>query len=411
MKQQEPVPLLAIDIGSSSIKAMCARRTTDGLVYVVGCEQSSCSPDEISQGVIIKPFQIGAKVMECVVRLAKRCKVREVWTQAFVCLGGKSMQINSVSVKREAHKRHTNITQELLDEMDSEVVTKIENNLNNAVPVSVVGYYPVQYIVDGDVQDEPPTEEQTYSRIQIDYIVFVGIKELRKKVFSALNQARLNIETYFARPDVLFSILTTPEECERGCAIIDMGCQTTTLTIYKGNMFTFTYTLPKGGDDITQMLSDEHLPFVVAEQVKVQYGSCEYGKEVTLQIALSDGTACITTTQITDIIRGVIDDLFTTLFTKSGDMLQGVSKIYLTGGGALLKGLRGYLQEKITVPILCGSHAVWLDGARTQNEYCSPEYASLIGTLKIAFDYAAEHTSKKRGGLMTNIIDLFTQSD
>lgn len=410
MKQQKPIPLLAIDVGSSAVRAMCASRTTDGLINVVAYEYRSCSTDEICQGIVLKPLSIGAKIVDCVSCLVGKCKVPQL-DHTFVCLGGKSMQIRSTSVKRTAPHRHTPIDQELLDEMDAEVVTKIETNPQNSTVVSVVGYYPIQYIINGDAQDEPPTFDQTYSRIEVNYVVFVGLQDLKKKTFSSLQQARLEVTSYFSRPDVLFTVLVSPEESQRGCAVIDMGCQTTTLTIYKGNTFTYTHTFPKGGDAITEMLSDDHLPFSVSEQVKTQFGSCTCERDGTLQIKLSTGTACITISTITDIVRDVIDEIFDELFSKASDSFQGVSKIYLTGGGALLKGVLEYVQTKIPIPIEYGSHARWLNGNSNQDPYCSPLYASLIGTLVMGFDYMDTHMAKKKSGLMTNLIDLFTQPD
>ena len=69
---------------------------------------------------------------------------------------------------------------------------------------------------------------------------------------------------------------------------------------------------------------------------------------------------------------------------------QGIEVLYVTGGGAMLKGIVGYVQSMTSVKVMGGSHASWLT-PDTPDEYCMPQYASLVGTLLLGAEYRKSH--------------------
>ena len=413
MKENTTLPLLAIDIGSSSVKAMVAERVDNDTLCVLGYEESKRVID-VQQGVVLKPSYVSMYIKEMVEKLTQKLRLDKGFQNVFVCLGGKKMEIKNISTKREFTKP-TVIRQALLDEMDKEVIKNLENNLKNPSPVAVLGVYPSKYIIDDREQTYPPTKKQMCnSIIRVMYNVFVGGRDLKYKIQESIQQANLEIESFFARPDALFTVLAN-EDKEDGCAILDMGAQTTTLTVFKNDEFTYTKTFLQGGDDITKEFMKYDIPFATAESLKMQYASCKMQKKVTYQVPTNkeNQVVRISSDELNDITRSKIDDLFDSIFSEASQPLEDIKKIYVTGGGALLNGLIDYVDQKTDIKILRGSHACWLDAARSQDKYCLPKYASLIGTLAIAFDYHKEHqteSKKKFGGKVMNFLDELFES-
>ena len=92
--------------------------------------------------------------------------------------------------------------------------------------------------------------------------------------------------------------------------------------------------------------------------------------------------------------------------------------LYLTGGGSMLQGLVEYIQSKTSLKVMYGSHAPWLT-PDTPDEYCMPQYASLVGTLLLAAEYSETHPPVKKYSKNKPIIDrikdktleLFSQTE
>ena len=397
MKEIDPLPpLLAIDIGSSSVKAMVARRVDNNTLFVLGYEESKRDV-EVHQGVVTKPYYIGMTVREIIEKLVLKLQLKDNFKSVFVCLGGKTMKVENVPAQREFTKPKI-IEQSVLDEMEKEVVDKVEKNIKNTTAVAVLGVYPAKYILDDHEQTYPPTERQVCQRIYTIYNAFVGMRDLKYKVKDSLMQANLEIKNYFARPDALCTVLTDDDK-EDGFAIVDMGAQTTTLTVFKDGEFVYSKTFLYGGDNITKAIMKYEIPFSTAEALKMQYASCRMKKKVSYQVPTQNMPVLISSDELTAITREKIDELFDTMFKEASQPLEDVKKIYLTGGGALLNGLIEYVARKTRVAILRGTHARWLDAARSQDKYCMPKYAALIGTLVMAFDYQEEHKTMKPKGI------------
>ena len=103
---------------------------------------------------------------------------------------------------------------------------------------------PESYILDGVEQIETPSPHQRAAKIKVKYSVFVGKKELEQKVDESFERTSKIIEHKYARPDALLCALATENDLRDGCAILDMGAQTTTLTIFKGNRYLYNSVIP-----------------------------------------------------------------------------------------------------------------------------------------------------------------------
>lgn len=408
-KQQivQSVPLVAIDLGSHCVRAMAAEMTENGQLRVLGVESSNKFPC-VEKGIICNTSNSGYTINEVLKFLANRIHVESL-PSAFACVGGRTMQVVSVFSRRD-QVRKRDVSRILLDEMELECRNKIENRNPDVAVLDLVPYF---YKLDGVEQDNEPSPEQSAALIEAHFIAFVGKKELKQKVDDSFNRSGKRMECMYVRPDALLNALTTDEDTERGCVIIDMGAQTTTMTVYKGNQYLYNKVVPLGGYDITRDVEQIGISIAYAEQLK-----CKYGYAAAEQVEknhrfrlpapeLPQAEVAITAVELASIIENRLNQIFDPLMALLKEEVSRYKVIYLTGGAALLQGIVPYLQGKIDIPVMYGSHATWLT-VDTPDEMCMPMYSSLVGTLLLGADYRKKHPTVKQDR-SKRIIDILTE--
>lgn len=394
MKKQltQTLPLVAIELGSHSVRAIAAERIDTDTLHILGYEQSTKNPS-IDRGIIQHSSNTGFMINETLKLLGNRIGISNLPT-AFVLLGGRTMQSVIVGSKRDLI-RPREITTAILRECEQECKQKIETKYPDA---AVLGLVPACYILDGNQQDELPTSTQRARQLEVLYTAFVGKKELETKLTDSFNRASKSVERAFPRPEALLSAFAAEDSSvlERGCAVIDMGAQTTTLSIYQGNHYLLNYVNSLGGYHITRSIEQQGISFAMAERIKCQIGVAapqlvERNQTVHLHASNEEDSLTFTLVELAEIIQQKLDEIMTPIL---GYLAQNpVRKIFLTGGGSLLNGVDQYLQQKIDTPVLYGSHACLLDHS-TPDEFCSPQYSSLIGALILGADYRDSHPSE-----------------
>lgn len=416
----EVLPLVAIELGSDSIRAMAAKKVAPNRLQVLGYEQSQKHPC-VEKGVVVQTTNAGYMIANVLKLLANRIQQPEL-PAAFVVLGGNSMQVVPVHSKRDLARRHA-ISDELLADMEQECKVKIERRNQG---VAVLDLVPSYFVLDGMTQDDMPTEDQRARNIEAHYIAFVGKQDLEEKVVASFDRAAKSIEKMFTRPEALFSAFSfeDPEVLNEGCAILDMGAQTTTLSIYKGNRYLKNKVVPKGGYHITRLLEQQGISFNVAEQLKVQFGVASpelVEKNISMKMPGSAeiGGAWLTDAkEVATLIRQGLDEMVDPLMETLKEYASSVSRLYLTGGASMLQGMEGYISSKTSVEVLYGSHAGLLEIHNDeQEEYCKPQYASLVGTLILGSDYRDANPGKllptpkiqRSDNLSNRIFELFTE--
>lgn len=381
------LPLVAIDLGSNGIRAMAAESLGPNMLHILGFEQTSQHPG-VDRGVVVQTAGTGFMIGDVLKKLGNRIGVPNL-PAAFTLLGGRSMQVVHTFSKRDLVQRRS-ISEHLLQEMEHECKSKIEQHNPN---VAVLGLCPAYYVLDGVEQDERPQPSDRATLIEAHYTAFVGHSDLEQKVLDSFTRAAKTLEHAFVRPDALFSAFSVEDNTilEEGCAIIDFGAQTTTLSIYKHNQYITTKVVPLGGWNITRFIEQQGVSLAVAEKMKCQYGyAAPQFVERNLRMTIPGTDIQLTSQDLASTIKMKLDEILAPILTEIKQYEQRISTIYITGGGSLLAGLCEYLQSLTPVTVAYGSHAGLLDRL-TPDEFCSPEYASLVGALIMGADYRAEH--------------------
>lgn len=402
----QSAPLVAIDLGSHGVRAMAAEMTTGGLLRILGMEISN-KFECVERGIVTNTSDAGFMINEVLKKLSNRVRV-EALPSAFVCVGGRTMQVVAVHSTRD-QVRKKEIAQPLLDAMEAECKQKIEARNPDVAVLDLVPYF---YKLDGVEQEHQPTENQRAALVEAHFIAFVGKKELEQKIVDSFNRSAKRLEHIYVRPDALMNAITTEEDMANGCAILDLGAQTTTLTVYKGNQYLYNKVVPLGGYDITRDIEQIGISLAYAEQLKCKYGYASSDMVPTNHrfripsSSMPHGEVAVMATEIADIISARLEQMLTPLLEVLNAEANRFRVLYVTGGGAMLQGLVEYIQAKTPIPVMYGSHASWLT-TDTPDEMCMPTYSSLVGTLLLGADYRAKHPEVTTPG--EGILDIIKE--
>ncbi len=395
----DSLPLVALDLGSGSVRALAARRMAPDLFQILGVEERPQKLGNIcvEQGIITQSSNAGYVIAEVLKLLANRIGIDELPT-AFVCVGGQSMQIVAVHSKRDQARRKE-ISQELLDEMERECKEKIE--LRNP-EVAVLGLVPSFFKLDGVEQDEMPSPEQRAALVEAHYIAFYGRKALDTQLQKSFSQAARSIEHAFVRPECLLSAFATCDGNHvlmNGCAVLDFGAQTTSLTVYKGGQYLLNKVVPKGGYHITRMLEQQGMSFNTAEVLKCKYGCAAPAfvtKNVRMRVPAAPevgGDMIISSTELAEAIEIKLQEILSPLMEEIQKVDDRITTLYITGGGSMLQGLADYIQSLTRIHVQYGAHNLLLH-RDTEEKYLSPQYTSLVGTILLGQDYRDSHKNQ-----------------
>ena len=378
------------------VRAMAARRIAPDLFQVLGVEERPQKMGNVcvEQGIITQSSNAGYVIAEVLKLLANRIGVDELPT-AFISVGGQSMQIVAVHSRRD-QARKKEISQELLDGMEQECKEKIESRNPD---VAVLGLVPSFFKLDGVEQDDTPSPEQRAALVEAHYIAFYGRKAIDTQLQKAFSQAARSIEHAFVRPETLLSAFAT---CDGnhvlmdGCAVLDFGAQTTTLTAYKGGQYLLNKVVPKGGYHISRMLEQQGMSFATAERLKKEYGYAApsyVNRNVRLRVPACPeigGDMLISATELAEAIELKLQEILAPLMEELKKVEDRISAIYITGGGSMLMGMDEYIQSLTPLKVQYGAHNLLLH-RDTEEKYLSPAYTSLVGTILLGQDYRDSH--------------------
>lgn len=408
LKDNKSNPIIvSIDLGSNGIRAMAAEKNDKGLLRILGVEESNQKPC-VKRGIVTSTSDASFMIKNIMTLLRNRIN-RELPNTVFVSVGGASLIVVEVSSWRDqARKRE--IAPNLLNAMENECRQKIETKNPGIAVLDVIPHY---FELDKVEQDMVPTPDQKAEILVGHYTAFVGKKELKEKVENSFTQSSIGLECMFVRPDILLNAFASKDDLINGCAILDLGAQTTTLTIFKGTRYLYNKVIAEGGEDITRDIELLGIPHAPAEHLKCKYGMAKpemvtHTQRYKIKVS-EEQNVSLTTLELAETINNRLERILAPLLTDLIAYEQRISVIYITGGGSMLQGMLEYLQGKTEVPVEFGSHACWLS-SDTPDEICYPRYASLVGTLALGEHYLQQvQPQKNKKKRKPNIVKLLEE--
>lgn len=166
---------------------------------------------------------------------------------AYVGLSGRSLGSEQASAMIEL-PNETEITPEILKSLFVEAAKRA------APSKKVLRVLPRKYVVDNQSMLNP-VGALGY-KLRGDFTIVTCNPTIQRNLDMVLKErVGLNVDKYIVTPLALADMVLGEEEKQLGCVLIDLGSQTTTISIYKDRALQYLATLPIGSHNITRDIS------------------------------------------------------------------------------------------------------------------------------------------------------------
>ncbi|HLP05329.1 MAG TPA: cell division protein FtsA [Paludibacter sp.] len=378
--------LVAIDFGSSRISAMAAEVLEDGSIRVLS-EESKPS-DDIKYGIIEKASGAAFKVNELIKLLQNSAKIPDILNVS-ASIGARTMKHVPMTVSRFVAKPNI-VTDELLADMLEECEKKSQRP-----DVTVYDVIPVSYLLDGKYMDDPVGQKAI--QVTAKYHVVLGSAVINSELDRCFDRTSIFREYCPLSIESVSTVITDEAEREAGCAIVNLGAATTTLSVYHDGVLQYLTVVPLGAGNITKDIAELGIDEADAERLKCLKGCATeamVADPVYIQVPsrINPGEPVrISTRFLATIIEARLEEILQPVIEIIDKLPFALDAgIVLTGGGSKLAGVLDFLVEKTGIYTRFGDHSDWLSDD-TSEKYADPVYTQLVGTLVLANEYRKEH--------------------
>ena len=332
--------IAAIELGSSKVTGIAGRKNSDGSMQVLayGKEDSSSF---IRKGIIYNLDKTAQSLTSIINKLEGDLK--NSIAKVYVGIGGQSLRTVRNVVSRDLNEE-TIISQELVDAICDE---NLEIPL---VDMDILDVAPQEYKIGNNLQADPVGVAG--SHIEGRFLNIVARASIKKNLERCFEQAKIEIADLLISPLVTANAVLSESERRSGCALIDFGADTTTISVYKNNILRFLTVLPLGGNSITRDITSMQMEEEEAERLKITFGNVMYEEEESEEAAtcqLEDGSRTVELQALNNIIEARAEEIITNVWNQiqlSGYDDKLLSGIIITGGAANLKNLDTMLRKR-----------------------------------------------------------------
>ncbi len=209
---------------------------------------------------------------------------------------------------------------------------------------------PIGYALDHEVGIQN-AEGMAGNELSVDMHVVSGDLAPLQNLEKCINRAHLSVDGMVAAPYASGLAALVDDEARMGCACIDMGGGTTTVSIFLNGALVFADAIAVGGNHVTMDLARVLSSRVSdAERLKVLHGSAiasqlDDGEMITIP-AMNDDSGVmplqISLSQLSRIIRPRIEETFEFVrdrINRSGFAGAVGKRVVLTGGASQMAGV------------------------------------------------------------------------
>ena len=323
--------IVAIELGSSKMTGIAGQKNLDGSINVLAVVKENSS-SFIRKGVV---YNID-KTAQCLTSIIKKLEnqLKTEITQVYVGVGGQSIR----SVRNVIAKdlpADTIVTQDM-------IIDLMDSNRNMKYPDQEILDAAVQeYKVDSQYQLDPVGIQATH--LEGNFLNILERKAFYRNLNKCFETAGINVAEMYLAPLALADSVLTEAEKRSGCALVDLGADTTTVSVYSKNILRHLAVIPLGGNNITKDLATLQIEESDAEKMKLKYASAfTDNNDIDNNLKYSiDAERQVESRKFIEIVEGrleeIIENVWYQIPSEYYDKLLG--GIILTGGGSNMKDI------------------------------------------------------------------------
>lgn len=338
--------IAAVEISSSKIIATVARTRGNGQLDVLAVEQVK-AVECVRYGIIQNLEETSMRLSRILQRLEQHPAIapRKI-SGLYVGISGRSLHSITTEVSLSLPDE-TEITDEIIKRLKDQALTKaIDNTLE------VVDAVPRMYRI--GKQETMSPKGVIGNNIRATFELIVCRPELIKNLTRTIpDKLGIKIEGIFVTALSTGHLILSADEKRLGCMLVDMGAETTTVSIYRNGTLCYFATLPMGGRNITRDLTSLNLLEERAEELKISSGNA-----MANPIAANINIEGIRTVDVNNLIVARSEEIVANIIEqieylgiKESDLPGGIVCI---GGASSLNGIMELLAQQSNLPAQLG---------------------------------------------------------
>lgn len=317
--------IVAIELGSSKMTGMAGRKNSDGSISVIAAvkeDAASC----IRKGVV---YNID-KTALCLTNIINKLKMilKTEVSQVYVGVGGQSIR----SVRNVIQKdlpADTIVSQDLVNEiMDiNRGVTYPDYEILDAITL--------EYKVDSQYQIDPVGIQS--SHIEGNFLNILWRKSFYRSLNKCFDSAGIAIAEMYLSPLAMADAVLTETEKRSGCMLVDLGADTTTVSVYYRDILRHIAVIPLGSSNITKDIESLQMDEGEAEKMKLKYGSAYTDNNDIDGTLMLPVDSRIFVEIVEARVKEIVENVWAQVPNEYSDKLLG--GIVLTGGGSNMSNI------------------------------------------------------------------------
>ena len=367
--------VLAIDIGSTKICAIIAQINDDNSIAVIGA--GTTKAQGLKKGSITN-IELASKSIKTAVSDAKRVAGSDIKRAIVSISGAYTKSLNSNGIVNIPNKEIS------FREIERVMQTSLYNaNIPNEF--EVLHALPFNFKVDDQDFIEDPLGMNA-SRLEVETHIITTQKSNLNNLKKAVRGAGIEVENVILNGYASAIATLNSDEKELGVAVIDMGGNSSNITIHIGNSIKYNDFLGVGSNHVTSDLSMAlHTPLNIADSVKLSYGSLLTPTNDLIELPIigdEDSTHEVSLEVVHNVIFARVEETLMILaqfIENSGLKDQIGAGVVLTGGFAKMEGIRDLAVATFgSMPVRVAKPKE-MDGLF--DNLRGPEYSSAVGLV------------------------------
>lgn len=375
-----------MDIGSTRIRIAVGKPMEldagDGALQVLGLIEVPA--EGVAKGVVTSIEDVVSSISSCLEEAERiiGIPIETVW-----------LGISGTQTMLQGSRGYAAVAKSDNEITPADVDRAIESSRSVSTPLNyeILHVTPRAYNVDGQSGIKDPVG-MTGLRLEVDTKIILGQSSQIKNLTRAVYRAGLEINDVVLSPLAAANLLLTARQKDLGVALINIGGQTTSVTVYEEGDLLHTATVPVGSTHITNDLAvGLRASIDVVEKVKVEYGDCSTESyrshdEIDLYELGSGEHELFKLKDINSIIEARVEEIFYLVdqelkkIQRSGLLPAGA---VLTGGGSKLRGIVEEAKQTLRLPAVMGYPLSLIGTSDLVND---PAYSTAIGLVKWGSD-------------------------
>lgn len=323
--------IVAIELGSSKMTGIAGKKNLDGSIQVLAVVKEDSSAF-IRKGYVYNIDKTAQCLASIVSKLEKQLKT--AITQVYVGVGGQSIRSIRNVISKEL-PTDTVVTQNMVIEL-------MDANRNMKYPDQEILDAAVQeYKVDSQLQLDPVGIQCNH--IEGNFLNILQRKAFYKNLNMCFETANINVAEMYLAPLALADSVLTETEKRSGCVLVDLGADTTTVSVYSKNVLRHLAVIPLGGNNITKDIASLQMEECDAEKMKLKYATAfTDNNDIDNNLKYSiDQDRQVESRKFVEIVEGRLEEIIANVWCQVPEELcdKLLGGIILTGGGSNMKDI------------------------------------------------------------------------